>query len=168
MKRAFLAIFALVLLAFSGVLLGSDSEKPSDGVELANLLNDDYQVTRLISEIDNRVLRLLISRFRGENEIAAFGEDFEASDFNLVSGPSRRLLVAGEVADKWFVAYEHGGRGYHHHIVVFDVSGPYPKILLSARGLVGRIKPSRCGLTRIRASVKKGRFNNEDVDSDYY
>jgi hypothetical protein len=33
----------------------------------------------------------------------------------------RRLVAAGVSGDRWFLEYEHGGRGLHTHFAVFEV-----------------------------------------------
>lgn len=33
--------------------------------------------------------------------------------------PSRRLVVAAQTSDRWFIHYEHGGVGHHSHLVVY-------------------------------------------------
>lgn len=46
-------------------------------------------------------------------------EGFDATD--VVSGkPSRRLIIAGHSSKCDFVCYEHGGIGYHLHLVIFS------------------------------------------------
>lgn len=57
--------------------------------------------------------------------IAGKGEMFNPSDVNVKGVPQRRILdyvVGDHYAYLW---YEHGGRGYHQHLVKFSKSPPY-------------------------------------------
>lgn len=57
-------------------------------------------------------------------EIADVGENFQETDvITLGGGPPRRLIRAGHSGPRWFVHYEHGGRGYHEHTALFDLEG---------------------------------------------
>ncbi len=48
------------------------------------------------------------------------GGAFNATDVIIdPATPLRRFLHAGQADDLWFIWYEHGGRGYHAHIVVY-------------------------------------------------
>lgn len=58
-------------------------------------------------------------------DIAGKGEKYNATDVVAKGVPHRRILdyVVGEhYAYLW---YEHGGRGYHQHLVKFSVTPPY-------------------------------------------
>ena len=56
--------------------------------------------------------------------VADAGAPYDATDVLSGDGrPRRRLVFAGRGANMWFVYYEHGGRGYHRHVVVFAVAG---------------------------------------------
>jgi hypothetical protein len=46
------------------------------------------------------------------------GEPFEATDVG--SGPRRRFIIAAATESRWVMAYEHGGIGYHIHVLAFD------------------------------------------------
>ena len=41
---------------------------------------------------------------------------------DVINGrPQRRLLMASETASGWRIEYDHGGRGRHTHVVVFEL-----------------------------------------------
>jgi hypothetical protein len=53
-------------------------------------------------------------------ELADAGKEYQATDFIVKPGlPSRRLILAGGNGEKWFIHYEHGGRGHNYAVVVF-------------------------------------------------
>jgi hypothetical protein len=58
------------------------------------------------------------------NEMAFVGEPYNATDVVEGDLPSRRIvseLVTSNIAYIW---YEHGGRGYHQHLVRYNVLKP--------------------------------------------
>jgi len=68
--------------------------------------------------------------------VADRGEPFNATDVAGKSDPPRRrFLVAGTSASGSFVAYEHGGRGHHYHLVLFGAEAPEPQRLASCSGI---------------------------------
>ena len=83
------------------------------------------------------VLKALQARFKGDSRLADRGQPFDATD--LVSGlPRRRLVLAGHTSTEWFVAYEHGGRGHHLDLVVFNVRDGSPRPVLVTSPNAGR------------------------------
>jgi hypothetical protein len=48
--------------------------------------------------------------------LAGKDENFNSSDL-LEQVPSRRFLKAGNLLNQWIIWYEHGGFGYHKHVV---------------------------------------------------
>lgn len=56
--------------------------------------------------------------------IAAMGEPFNATDVVEQGKSSRRILAYSIAGSTSFLLYEHGGRGYHQHLVQFDTIKP--------------------------------------------
>ena|ERR1700722_5321556 len=52
-------------------------------------------------------------------KIAGIGERFSATDVVTANLPSRRLIFVRHLGPKWVIAYEHGGRGYHEHVIAY-------------------------------------------------
>jgi hypothetical protein len=86
-------------------------------------------------------VRVALTRFLGDGKIANRGDPFEASDaFTRSSAnlPRRRLIRAGTSGDLTFVEYEHGGRGLHQHLVLFQTRGSEVTMLKTCSGLLPR------------------------------
>lgn len=56
--------------------------------------------------------------------IAAKGQPFNATDVIEEGRPSRRIVAYLVTSSASFLWYEHGGRGYHQHLVRFDTLEP--------------------------------------------
>jgi len=54
-------------------------------------------------------------------DIVDRGESFEATHVGY--GPRRRFIIAAATESRWVIAYEHGGIGYHIHVLAFDWPG---------------------------------------------
>ena len=68
--------------------------------------------------------------------VADRGEPFRATDVVLGGDPPpRRFLAAGTSRSGSFVAYEHGGRGHHYHLVLFGPEAPNPHRLATCTGM---------------------------------
>jgi hypothetical protein len=56
--------------------------------------------------------------------IAAVGEPFNATDVVDRGKPDRRIVAYLVTSSTSYVWYEHGGRGYHQHLVRFNTVSP--------------------------------------------
>ena len=97
----------------------------SQAAGVDGLFRDDVRVVTQLRDIDPGVLSSLKRRFRSDRRLADRGAEFSAGDAMLpgYNPPSRRLVLAVELPDTWFVHYEHGGVGRHSHLVAFVRSG---------------------------------------------
>ena len=59
-----------------------------------------------------------------EGEIALKGEPYNATDVINADLYSRRIVEEYVTSDVGYIWYEHGGRGYHQHLVRFNVFAP--------------------------------------------
>jgi len=80
----------------------------------------DYRAIHSRSEIPAPVLDLF-SSLCGGCRLADFGGPFNATDVIQPDLPRRRLTAAGVSGDRWFLEYEHGGRGLHSHFALFEL-----------------------------------------------
>jgi hypothetical protein len=113
--------------------------------------------------------------------VADRGEPFRATDVVLGGDPpTRRFLVAGTSPSGSFVAYEHGGRGHHYHLVLFGAEAPEPPALASCTGLHLALprsarggdseKQARFGRliqTQISRDLRAGACEATNVDFDF-
>ncbi|MEP7706813.1 hypothetical protein [Paraglaciecola sp. 25GB23A] len=88
---------------------------------LLQALNADFHVFHSLNELPKNVQNYLNEHIK--DTISPVDGAFRATDVIIDPNiPTRRLLLAGIDANLFFVWYEHGGRGYHHHIVVLEES----------------------------------------------
>ena len=64
------------------------------------------------------------------------GEFFNSTDVIMKPGPANRFIRGGEIGERWYLWYEHGGIAYYRNIVLFssDPSGT-PHIIGEEQGL---------------------------------
>jgi hypothetical protein len=112
-------------LAFTlglGLFLGPAAGAASDTPPLLVFAQQPAQGLAGLTELPAPIQSLLEARI--PEGIAAVGAPYNATDYITdESLPSRRLLGAGRTGPLWFVWYEHGGRGYHQHLVLLRSSG---------------------------------------------
>jgi hypothetical protein len=90
-------------------------------------------------------------------EIANRGESFNATDVEVdLSQPSRRFVLAGTAPGIWLIVYEHGGRGYHHHLMVFTKQEDHWRLVA---GVSGFLNGSTFG-SLVRA-IKANKFSDQ-------
>lgn len=63
-------------------------------------------------------------KLKFEGEMAPKGEPFNATDVINEGLPRRRLIGEFVTSTVAYIWYEHGGRGYHQHLVRFNVINP--------------------------------------------
>ena len=86
---------------------------------LDSLSRSDVRVYTRLRDIDTSALAALKRQFSDDDRrLADRGAGFEATDaIGPENFPARRLVLAARAGDTWFIHYEHGGRGYHSHLV---------------------------------------------------
>jgi len=64
------------------------------------------------------------------------GRFFNATDVVMKPGPANRFIRGGEIGERWYLWYEHGGIAYFRNVVLFgsDPSGT-PHVLAQEQGL---------------------------------
>ncbi len=117
----FLELASASLLAFGSALGGAEAAKTGKEPQ-------HWTTVRSAKLIPPRIVNVLRSEFSSDNRLADVGEPFDATDV-LTGLPQRRLVLAGHTAAEWFIAYEHGGRGHHLDLVVFNTQHATPKLV---------------------------------------
>ena len=137
MHKTRIILTLLLLAALAGCLHGKRSVGPYQPTdEFAEFLDSEYTTILTLDGVSPDALEALASQFHDSRGIADVDEPYESTDVIWSNAPHRRLLLAGRAATHWFLAYEHGGRGHHHHLVIIEDSAHKPEIKLNARGQV--------------------------------
>jgi hypothetical protein len=105
-----------VLLALVPVV-GSAAPERSPGFKLS-----EYTTVHTKAEIPPAILESF-SSLCGDCPLADIGSAYNATDFIEPGLPQRRLVAAGFSGSRWFLEYEHGGRGLHEHFALFELRG---------------------------------------------
>ena len=104
----------LLRIAISNAMPAARDGEPSD------FHASDDRYVRSKSEIPTAVLDRF-SSLCGGCALADIGTAFNATDVVAADLPMRRLVAAGASGDRWFMEYDHGGRGLHSHFALFEV-----------------------------------------------
>jgi hypothetical protein len=106
--------------------------------EASAFLATDYRPIASMEALPPPLAAGLRAELRG-GAMADRRQPYQSTD--VVTGhpplPSRRFVAAGVADDRWFVAYEHGGRGHHYHLLLFDLDPghAHPRPTFHCRGL---------------------------------
>lgn len=122
--------------------------------ELIKFLSTDYQVVYKTEEIQSNILNALYEKFAGK-KIANPDEEFNPTDVIYDENiPQRRLVFAGSSSNSWFVCYEHGGYGYHCHLIIFSTEKEKVQIMFNGSHFY---KPQN--LKQLKQWVSDGKFD---------
>jgi len=112
---------------------GINLTKASGSVDkcIDKYVSTNYEIVYRVEEIPESIHKLLLNKFNNKG-FANPNEDFNPTDViwdhNL---PQRRLVFAGNSPDSWFVCYEHGGIGYHCHMIIFSIENKEMQVLFN-------------------------------------
>ena len=117
-----------------------------------------------LEQLPEPIRNNLFSHFgKGEpglkSPIANPNESFNPGDAIDVRYPMRRLVFAGSGETLWFAYYEHGGYGFHYHLVIYQRGSTEPVFS-------GTFVPTRAGRYREPPSTideLKQWFNAGDI-----
>lgn len=72
----------------------------------------------------------------GGKSIASRDQDFNATDLVKDGWPMRRFVQGGQMGNLLFIWYEHGGRGFHHDRIGYELMGESanPRLIGSVQG----------------------------------
>jgi hypothetical protein len=104
------AWYLIYHLGFDSAILSAQRNFP---------LTEQYALVTTVQQIPPAVMADLSARMKHDPRLANPGERFNRTDVVDPRYPMRRLVLVGLGARSWFVSYEHGGRGYHRHLVVY-------------------------------------------------
>jgi hypothetical protein len=116
------------------------------------VLDTDFDTIARVEKLPAGVRKLLPIGMANPNE------GFDATDVDH-GRASRRLIVAGDSAKCDFVCYEHGGIGYHLHLVIF-----VDRIMGTKRVFEGRIQSEAVDaatIADIKTLIRSGKIPDD-------
>jgi hypothetical protein len=119
------------------------------------LSRNDLRVATRLRDIDAAAVAALKREIDDDDRrLADRGAGFEASDV-ISEGdfPARRLVIAARAGDTWFVHYEHGGRGYHSHLVALTRGERSWRLTYAAAG-----PEAYRSLSKLREAIRASHF----------
>ena len=93
------------------------------------------------------------------------GEPFNVTDVVHANLPMHRLKFGGASSDMWFVYYEHGGIGFHYHLVIYQSEdGNYDLVFHGIFTLAfrnGKWQPEPSVIEDLKEWLGRGEIENE-------
>jgi hypothetical protein len=132
-------------------------------VALEQILKAEYKEVNKIKEIPPPVLTALLSLMKHDPRLANPGEPFNATDVVDTNVPMRRLIFTAGTPTGWLICYEHGGRGYMRHLVVFGRSAESVECRCS-----GAAQTDIKSMSALKKAAEKGLISCDPCSSDGY
>lgn len=129
---------------------------PSEAKSTADWLQVHYKPLASLKAVPAAVLKILLSEIPAGQKLADRGERFNAADVVDARLPRRRFVFGGMSSPFVLVCYEHGGRGLHYHLAVFDVGGEKPQLVFAGR----HARRART-IEEVKGLVRQGQLKNE-------
>jgi hypothetical protein len=118
------------------------------------LVEKQFRIVSSLDAVDPAVRKLWFKRYP-RNEIATGNEAF--ADTDVSDGKSFRFILAGHVADSWFILFETGGLLRHHTLVFFRRADRDYRVVEAAYGNLRENTFKSCV-----DAVRKGKFVQTD------
>jgi hypothetical protein len=130
--RAAAAALAAIALASGAAHAANPADATLQAAFTCHLANSSKSVASL--EKMPAPIRAYISEHIGP--MADRGQFFNSTDVVTTPGPANRFIRGGEIGERWFLWYEHGGIAYYRNVVLFssDPSGT-PHVIAEKQGL---------------------------------
>ena len=115
--RGVIVLSLLIVHIFSVSILYADDL--SEGAKI--FVETEFNTLDSFEMLPEAVVKYLMDKI--DEPISPIGGPFRATDVVITPPdiPSRRLMYLGEANDVFIIWYEHGGRGYHHHVVLLRI-----------------------------------------------
>jgi len=110
----------------------SEPVPPSNDADIGCTFTHKVRTVDSLKKLPGPIRKFLAST---AEQMADRGEFFNAGDVVTKPAPFNRFIRGGEIGEKWFVWYEHGGFAYWKQIVIIgsDPSGK-PHAIAEAHG----------------------------------
>jgi len=127
---------------------------------LVKVLTANYQPVSRVDAIPAGVRAALFGLMKDDPRLANPDERFNSTDVVDRRFPMRRLIVAGGLPTSWLVCYEHGGRGYVRHLVIFGVQDDRVESQFS-----GSVGAKVTSLRELRKAIREGHVSDNTRDA---
>ena len=130
--RVAAAVLAAMALASGAARAANPADATLEEAFACHLAHSSKSVASL--EKMPEPIRTYISQHIGP--MADRGEPFNATDVVMTPRPANRFIRGGEIGERWFLWYEHGGIAYYRNVILFgsDPSGT-PHVIATEQGL---------------------------------
>ncbi len=160
-------VFSMLLLVVTLIGCGSSEKSAVEQVAtsqspLDSILRSNYEAVVRMDRIPESVRAGLFHLMKYDPRLADKGERFNSTDLVDSRLPMRRLIFAGGTATAWFVYYEHGGRGYHRHLVIFALDGGLATCRYSCD-----VQEYVKNVSQLKTAASKGLVSCESCDGAY-
>ena len=131
--RAFICVVCVAVVAGSiagaVVHLRAPTAVPgAPSAATAALVSTRYTLVTSVDRIPRGVLSDMLARMPHDPRLANPEDWLNKTDVVDARYPVRRLVLAGINGESAFVIYEHGGRGYHRHLVIYAQPDGQPQL----------------------------------------
>ena len=135
------------------------------------ILKGEPVPVRRLGEIPAAVTRVIVDRIAYDPRIADANEQWEPTDVTTTTAPCRRFVTAAHVGSNWVLLYEHGGRGYHQHLVIVEQTSTTPTVTYWGTGYACKPGTFACSagdvdVAALTTAIEKGWFGPNEVASD--
>jgi hypothetical protein len=156
---------ALLFLTLSGC--GSSEKSKVEQVAtsqspLDTIVCSNCESAASVGRIPASVRTALFNLMKYDPRLADRDERFNATDLVDDRLPMRRLVFAGGTATAWFVYYEHGGIGYHRHLVIFALERDLAECVYSCQ-----VQPDVKNVSQLKHAISKGQVSCEPCEAAY-
>ena len=121
------ALIILLLTACIELPAQSESKLSLSKTDRDNIFRGDFTLVKDTEAIPANIKQSFAEITREPSfALANPGQEYQATDVvnpKKPRLPSRRLILAGRCADKWFIHYERGGIGHYYAIVLLSAEG---------------------------------------------
>ena len=110
----------LILFLFQRTLVTAQASSNLSAADCLQFINSTFNKLNDYNGLPRDIKRKLNSVVEGRFRITKKDKKFEATDFHvgLIPGIERKESFVGKSENLYLIAYEHGGRGIHNHVLI--------------------------------------------------
>jgi hypothetical protein len=150
-RRLSAALLAVALALPMAARAGKASKAAPTPAEATALLARDYRLVPTLADLPESVRRAFAA-YLANAPVADPGRPWDAKGTSKPPGPTHRLRLQGYADGAAFVAYEHGGKRRHDHLVLMSVKDGALAVTYACH----LDAPAKLDLQKLRALAKTG------------